>query len=112
MKIIHCLWDDKFMDGTIRVYEADQRHSNDYVFVTKHPEKYKFRSIKNKLAKTVSPKAFLSSLHQYDVVVLHSFSSLKNSLICKIPNNCKVVWYAWGLDLYGGSSFHCSYIFI
>lgn len=102
MRIIHCLWDDKFMDGTIRVYENDKRHSNDYVLVKKHPEKYKLKNIKSTKAKIISPKVFLSLLDNYDVVVLHSFKSLKYSLICEIPKSCKVVWYAWGFDLYSG----------
>lgn len=102
MRILHCLYDDKFMDGTIRVYESDKRHSNDYVLVSQPPEDYKFSSIKSEKVKVITPKAFLSIASNYDVVILHSFVCLNNYYIAKIPKKCKVVWYGWGFDMYGG----------
>ena len=104
MRLLHCLFDDKFMDGTIRVYESDKRHSNEYVLVRRSPADYKFKYIKSDKVKVVTPKDFLSMASNYDVVILHSFDSLRNYYIAKIPRKCKVVWYGWGFDIYGGKS--------
>lgn len=102
MKIIHCLWDDKFMDGTIRVYECDKRHSNAYVIVTKDPQHYKFQYIKSPQVRVISLSDFNTKVKDYDVVVLHSFACLENKVISNIPSNCKVIWYSWGFDTYNG----------
>lgn len=102
MRILHCLKDDKFMDGTIRIYESDKRHSNEYVLVRRSPDNYSFRYLKSDKVKVIKPKTFLSMALDFDVVILHSFVCLKNYYIAKIPNKCKVVWYAWGVDIYGG----------
>lgn len=102
MRILHCLYDDKFIDGTIRVYESDNHHSNEYVLVSLSPANYKFRYIKSDKVKVVTPKAFLSMAADFQVVILHSFACLRNYYIAKIPKKCKVVWYGWGFDMYGG----------
>lgn len=103
MKILHCLFDDKFMDGTIRVYDCDKRHSNEYLLVKNCPEKYRLRSIKSNRVRIVSPHTFLSLAQDFDVVILHTFVCLKYYYISKIPQNCRVVLYTWGFDIYGDS---------
>lgn len=102
MKILHCLWDDKFMDGTIRVYESDKRQLNEFVLITENPEGYSFKYIKSPLAKVISLNQFVTQVNNYDVIVLHSFACLDNKTISKIPRNIKVVWYSWGFDIYSG----------
>jgi hypothetical protein len=91
------------MDGTIRVYNCDKRHSNEYLLVKNEPEKYRLRSIKSNRVRIVSPHTFLSLAQDFDVVILHTFICLKYYYISKIPQNCKVVLYAWGFDIYGDS---------
>ena len=103
MKILHCVYDDKFMDGTIRVYESDKRHTNEYVLVRSSPDNYMFRYIKSGKVKVTTPISFLLMAPEYDVIILHSFVCLNYYYISKIPKKCKVVWYAWGFDMYGGS---------
>lgn len=102
MKILHCLFDDKFMDGTIRVYESDKSHTNKYVLVRRSPDNYKFMYVKSVNVEVITPKAFISMTLDFDVVILHSFACLKNYYIAKISKNCKVVWYGWGFDMYDG----------
>lgn len=102
MKILHCLYDDKFMDGTIRVYESDKRHTCKYVLVRHSTEYIKFKYMKSDKVMVVTPKTFLSMASDFDVVILHSFVSLEYYYITRIPKSCKVVWYGWGFDIYGG----------
>lgn len=104
MKILHCLFDDKFMDGTIRVYESDKCHSNVYVLVSNSPKDYKFKYIKSDRVKVVTPQEFLSLAANFEMVILHSFFCLLNYYKIKIPKKCKVVWYGWGFDMYGGQN--------
>jgi hypothetical protein len=91
------------MDGTIRVYESDKRHTNEYVLVKRSPENYKFRYLKSDKVKVITPKMFLTMAPGFNVVILHSFFCLKYYYISKISKKCKVVWYAWGFDIYGNS---------
>lgn len=102
MRIVHCLWDDKFMDGTIRVYESDKRHSNEYVFITKDPIHYTFKYIKSPKARAISLSEFNTLAEDCDVIVLHSFVCLANNVISNIPSKCRVIWYSWGFDIYNG----------
>ena len=36
----------------------------------------------------------------YHMVILHCFYSVPYKLIAKIPQNIKVIWFAWGYDIY------------
>lgn len=102
MKIIHCLFDDKFTDGTIRLYQSDDRHINKYVIVTKKKEIPSIQYIKYKDVTILTVESFLQMAKEYDVVILHSLKCLPIYCIHRIPSSCKVVWYAWGFDLYYG----------
>lgn len=101
MKILHCVRDDKFTDGTIRVYENDSRHQNKYLLFTSNVNR-KIEFIKYPKLVIAPFKSFLTKASEYDVIILHSFNVLPPTLICKIPKKCKVVWYGWGTDIYTG----------
>ena len=100
MRIFHCLWDDKFMIGAINLFETDKRHTNDYYYVSKNPDK-KFKYINNEKVQRLNTTLFLEKVCTYDVVVLHNLNSLTLSMIIRIPSTVKVVWFIWGFDFYG-----------
>lgn len=101
MRILHCIYDDKFTDGTIRVYEHDTSHHNQYVFVTDISD-YQLKSVKSSKASVITTDEFLELSLGFDVVILHSLRCIPYDVIVRIPSKCKVVWYAWGFDLYYG----------
>jgi len=102
MKILHCIYDDKFMDGTIRVYASDERHVNRYVYVYRKGMDTDLVYTKYPDVTHVEERDFLSLAKEYDVVILHSLKCVSQKAIASIPDTCKVVWYGWGFDLYNG----------
>ena len=106
LNILHCVSDEKFIDNVISRFEYfKDRIENKYVIVRKRliRAEIKLKYIKQTEYITVLYKSeFLNFLKQsnIDVVILHSLTTLSPFLICKIPSNIKVVWFAWGFDLY------------
>lgn len=100
IKYLHCLKDEKFLDGAISLFETDERVSNSYVLFIQNPLKYKFKFIKSQKAETQEIDSFLNVVNDYDVVVLHSLTSVPVELISKIPSRIKIVWLMWGFDFY------------
>ncbi len=100
VRYLHCLLDEKFIDGAISLFEEDKRVNNTYVLFKTEPENYKFRFIKSSKAKVQSINSFLKAIEEYDVVILHSLPSLPIDIIRHIPSRIKVVWLMWGYDFY------------
>lgn len=106
LNILHCVSDEKFIDNVISRFEYfKDRIENKYVIVRKRliRAEIKFNYIKQTDYITIlNCFQFLNFLKQsdIDVVILHSLTTLSPFLICKIPSNIKVVWFAWGFDLY------------
>ena len=104
LKIIHCVIDDKFTKSAINGFEfLSNRCISKYVLITNQPRKvFKFVSNLNKV-EFVKENNFLKYLEteKCDYVILHNFYSLRSSLIIQIPDNIRVVWFSWGMDIYG-----------
>ena len=97
IKIIHIVTDDKFIDGAIGLFETDNRVENTYIIIG---EKRDFKYLKNDCVKWVLYEDALEVINKFDVVVLHSLPAIPIELISDIKKNIKVVWFAWGYDLY------------
>lgn len=100
MKVIHFVIDDKFIDGAITLFESDERVENHYVIFQYRYEEYRY--LKNDKIERLIGSDILKIIEGYDVVVLHSLPAIPVQLIWKIPSRVKVVWYAWGYDMYEG----------
>lgn len=100
MKVAHFVVDDKFIDGAISLFESDNRVVNQYFIVQKR--KTQFGYLKSTNVIRVSQFEILKKIKGFDVVVLHSFSVIPVYMIALIPKHIKVVWLAWGHDLYEG----------
>ncbi|MDT3387875.1 MAG: TDP-N-acetylfucosamine:lipid II N-acetylfucosaminyltransferase [Bacteroidota bacterium] len=104
MKILHCLYDDKFTDGTIRTYNCDSRHTNKYIVIDDRKVISSFKYIKCPDVTCLPSADFLKLAKEYDVVVLHSLQCMSLESIRRIPPVCRVIWYAWGFDFYCGGN--------
>jgi len=101
MKILHCVTDDKFIDGAISLFEQDNRVTNIWCHFVQEP-KERLQLIKNKQV-LVSPFAELNVYaHQCDVIILHSFEALPIEQMEKLPKDKKIIWFGWGHDMYEG----------
>jgi len=100
MEYLHCLKDEKFLDGAISLFEEDKSVNNTYILFVNNPLDYTFKYIKSPLAKKNSIDLFLEIVNQYETVVLHSLTSIPIDFIPQIPKRIKVVWLMWGFDFY------------
>ena len=101
MKILHCVTDDKFIDGAIALYDKDTRVENTWVHFVKENSCH-LVYVKSTRVMICNIDKFDMLLANVDVVILHSLPSLPIENILAIPKNIKVVWYAWGYDMYDG----------
>lgn len=99
-RYLHCLLDDKFIDGAITLFDADNSIENDYVLFLPDNNTSGIQRIKSPKASTDSYKNFQKKVHGYDVVILHNLRSLPLEAIANIPEPIKVVWLMWGFDFY------------
>lgn len=103
MNLVHCVVDDKFIDGMIDVFDTftkDQVHH--YIYLNDNIT-YKFRYIKKSdRISIVRYSSFIGFLDQHKVnaILLHSISSIRLSILPIVDKKIKIVWLAWGYDIY------------
>ena len=104
LKIVHCFTDEKFVKNAIEGFEfLKEKCESKYIHVTNPKRKeYKYISHIPQIIK-VERDFFIEFLEkeQFDILVLHNFKSLPYGLTAKIPKDIRVVWFAWGFDIYG-----------
>lgn len=101
-RFIHFVVDDKFIPDSIKCFQDAGLTTNKFYYLTENPKVDGFLS--NTIVECVNIQqvnAIIINLKCDDVVVLHCLYALPAELVCKIPRNVKVIWYAWGFDLYG-----------
>lgn len=97
LQIIHLAYDDKFIDGALSLFNADDRVENRCIIIRKEkPLKY----IKSSCVSYVDKDAALNLINNSDVVIIHSLPTIPLSIVSKIRKETKVVWFAWGYDIY------------
>ena len=101
MKIFHWVTDDKFIDDLICVLEYTKGcHSHTYGIIGDADRHY-FTYIKRKeCIRIIRSCELLIALNGYDVIVLHGLRAGAYELLNMLPRSIKVVWFAWGYDLY------------
>ena len=99
VRYLHCLLDDKFIDGAISLFDSDTCINNDYVLFQSNSN-CAIQRIKNPKASKDSINNFFNRVVEYDVVILHDLKCLPLEIIAKIPKPIKVVWLMWGFDFY------------
>ena len=91
-KYLHCLIDEKFLDGAISLFDTDERIINTYALFQNRCTEGVCKFIKNDKVKKYELKDFLFIVSSYGIVILHSLTSLPLEMISKIPQSIKVVW--------------------
>lgn len=97
LKIVHVVIDQKFIDGAISLFDTDERVENTYIIIG---EKQECEYIKSSGIVTIDEDNAINFINQFDVVVLHSLPSIPISQIKNIRKGIRVIWFAWGYDLY------------
>lgn len=101
LRIVHCVFDQKFIDGVVECTQQnwDNCH-HEYLIVSKEQP---LTFIKHKeYIKFVRDCNFLDYIkkNNIDAIVLHAFHALPSYIIRKIPSSKVVVWFSWGYDIY------------
>ena len=104
LKLIHCVTDEKFTQVIIDEFDfLSERCISKYVLVTRRPRK-EFKYISNlkniEIIETRDFQKYIES-EKCDYVILHNFNSLPYGLTAKIPKDIRLVWFSWGMDIYG-----------
>lgn len=97
IKILHIIIDDKFINGAISLFETDARVENAYA-IYNYNKNFKYVNKENIIH--IDKKNALSIINQYNAVILHSLPCLPLNIIHRIDKRIKVIWFAWGYDLY------------
>lgn len=103
--IIHFISDDKFTTMIVNEFQIlDGKVNNHYIIPIKgHINNYKFIDPKIsqyiKQIKVWNINSYIRK-NKIDIVILHNLYSLHFINILLLPSNIKIVWFAWGKDLY------------
>lgn len=99
-KILHIVPDDKFIDGAIDIFNQTSS-INTYVSIDAVES---FTYIKSHAAEVqiLSKETLLPLIMNggYHLVAFHTLPREKYELVLPIPSEIKVLWLAWGYDLY------------
>jgi dTDP-N-acetylfucosamine:lipid II N-acetylfucosaminyltransferase len=103
IKIANLVLDDKFIDDLIEVmdYTSSSSVMNEYIYICDEKPSYRYVQCSNKI-QIVNHSNFINFLisNQYNVVIIHGLGTITSILITEIPESIKVVWVAWGYDIY------------
>lgn len=114
IEIVHCVIDDKFTNGVIEVFNNTQgSHHNSYVFFPEGEQPSNFRYLRYPndvtIVKRQKALSYINSI-PCDVLILHNLSSFPIEDLQNVPSRIKVVWFAWGFDLYSPFKGHSPFI--
>lgn len=100
LNFIHFVIDDKFIPDSIKCFDDADLTNNDFYYYSNRGSDFRF--LDRNRVKLISNREIESLLNnnEVDVVCLHSLFSLPCKYINMINSKIKVIWYAWGADLY------------
>lgn len=95
------LYDEKFFNSVISQFEGDKRFCNQCLIYVPSGSKTKINiNLKYKIVRNEKQLLKEVSLVKYDFVFFHSLHSIFIKVMDYIPKTKKVIWWAWGYDLY------------
>ena len=102
VKILHIFLDDKFFDSTSTFFDSLRSVENYYYFYSKDKSPFKYIRRTDRIKIFYDEKEYIKTISQssMDIVYLHSLSPTFYKYILSIPKECKIIWWAWGYDLY------------
>lgn len=101
LHILNCIRDEKFFDGIMSAFNADT-YPVEHKYIIIGAKKDLKHVALSSMVEFVLENEFLNYLQSrtVDAIIIHSLSSLPFYLIKRIPPRIKVVWIAWGYDIY------------
>ena len=93
----HIIIDEKFIEGAVSLFETDDRVENHYFMIDRKTETRYLKKIK---IEYLTSENAVNVINSYDAVIIHSLPSIPLFLVENIKKHVKVVWLAWGYDMY------------
>ncbi len=109
LNIVHCVTDEKFANNIVKLFDfLSDRCNSDYVYIKGRKSKKLQYIAENPNIEHLKIEELMQrlSIGRYDVLFLHNLRSLPLKYITHIPSNIKVVWLAWGFDIYSRVGAH------
>lgn len=102
IKILHIFLDDKFFDSVSTFFDSLKNVENYYYFYSKDKLHFKYIKQTDKIKVLYNEKEYINTISQLsmDIVYLHSLSPTFYKYVLSLPKECKIIWWAWGYDLY------------
>lgn len=104
-KIVHFVLDDKFIIPEMNIFDSLTDYDNEYILIKNLPFQHRlYLKERDKIREMSrwSVKKRICKSDYADVIILHSLFSLPLDLFKSIHSETKVIWLAWGYDLYHG----------
>lgn len=101
IKILHCVVDEKFIDGAIELFDSIEGYKNEYVIIDSQNKNLEY--IKSEIVKQEDEAWYIENCivnNNFNIVILHNLISLNSELIYRTNSMIKVIWLSWGFDLY------------
>lgn len=100
IKILHILHDEKFIDGAIDIFNSTSA-INTYVSIEDETP-FVWIKVHTDDVQIVDRDKILSFIlaGEYQLVAFHTLTRDKYELVLQIPMHIKILWLAWGYDLY------------
>ncbi len=100
IKILHILHDDKFIDGAIDIFNSTSS-CNTYVSIDDAPP-FSYINTHASNILIVERSEILQFIidGNYNLIAFHTLTRDKYDLVLEIPNDIKILWLAWGYDIY------------
>jgi hypothetical protein len=100
IKIAHLATDEKFIDAAIESFEREVPGSND-LYLYGSDSIVHVSSKFNKVSNFQRYSGLLAEdLNEYDIIVIHSLSSIWFRTIKRLAKDKVVIWLGWGFDYY------------
>lgn len=114
LNIIHCILDEKFINGVMEVFDHTQgEHRNSYVLFPEGKREKTFRYLKYgdrvEVVRRTDALQYVTS-RPCDVLIMHNLSAFPIEQLARVPDNIRIVWLAWGYDLYSPFKGHRPFI--
>lgn len=104
-KIVHFVLDDKFIIPEMNIFDSLIDYKNEYILIKNIPFQHRIYLKEKEKIQEMSRwnvKKRICRNDYADVIILHSLFSLPLDLFKYIHPKTKVVWLAWGYELYHG----------
>jgi len=103
IKILHVCTDEKFIDGTIDLFESVFPGGNKFLIFGSRNQPLKYVRSKKVIigdSKYIYFGGMKRDVSRVDVIIIHFLTEMAAYLALQAPKKTKIIWSGWGADYY------------